>query len=390
MPIYSVKPIIRSRKNWKGKADKVYIRVLVSSQRRYYSTKIDGDARFFNKKAGEFASRSPDAAKNSLIQTKKSEILNVLKLLEFETGGKFTIDHFHKRYITGNVTEIKVVDFIRSEAKLRKNASYRTLQIYETTARHIENFRQGIKLVQVDYDFLSRFHAWLMTAQVNRKGETERNAMLNNTANMYLKKLRVFIRVAINKGLIPDSDYPFRRFEMKNDETSRDFLLEEQVRAIMELQNLPAYLEEHRKKFIFQCYTGLRFSDLVKLEWKNIRGENIVLEQKKVSRAVTIPLVENARKIIGTAPENFTGKIFRKVANKNYNEAMRELATRAEIEIHITSHVARHTFATLALTYGISMETVRDLLGHKDLKTTQIYGKIIDRKKQEEMKKFML
>jgi|GEM_PF-2362977 len=383
MPVYSVTPYIRNN-------GKVYLRVLVSSEKKRYSTGVAGNIRFFNNDTGEFSSRSTDADKNSIIQQKKSEILNLLKQLELEKGDGFTVSDFHRIYFHKQNKQTSVTEFIRAESKLRKKSSFRTLQIYETTARHIDKFRPGIKLSEVDYDFLSRFHAWMMTDQLNRKGEVERKAMSNNTANMYLRKLRVFIRQAINKGILKESDYPFRRFEMRNTPTNPDFLEEEQVRKLMNLENLPPHLDELRRKFIFQCYTGLRYSDLIRLEWSAIRNDCIILTQKKVSDLVTIPLVENARKIIGEAPADLSQRIFKPVTNQTYNYYLKDLAKLAKLNIHLTTHVARHTFATLALTYGISMETVRDLLGHKDLKTTQIYGRIVDKKKQEEMKKFRL
>lgn len=390
MPVYSVKTIIRKKKNWKGTRDKVYFRVLVSSERRYYSAKLDGDARFFNPKAGEFKSHSPDVGKNETIAKKRGEIIRILKALEFEKG-EFTIHDFHKNYYrkNGDAADETLVDFIRDEIKLRTNSSTRTIQIYKTTIMHLEGFRKSVKIEQVDFDFLTRFHAYLMTAKYDKYGEQVKPPMINNTANMYLKKLRVFIRIAINKKKMKEADYPFRFYPLKDDPTWRDFLEEQQVHTIMNLENLKPYQEETRRRFVFQCYTGLRFSDL-NIKWSEIRGVSIIRPMIKVNETVSIPLVPNARKIIGPPPEDLNQRIFKPITNQKYNEFLKEIATKAGLEINLTSHVARHTFATLALTYGMSIEAVQTILGQKSVKTTQVYAKIVNKKIEAEMKRFTL
>jgi integrase/recombinase XerD len=390
MPVYSVKTIIRKKKNWKGTKDKVYFRVLVSSERRYYSANISGDARFFNSKTGEFKSHTPDVGKNNSITQKRGDILKLLNKLELEKG-EFSIYDFHKNYYrkNGDAADETLVDFIKDEIKLRTNSSTRTIQIYKTTIMHLEGFRKSVKIEHVDFDFLSRFHAYLMSAKYDKSGEMTKPPMINNTANMYLKKLRVFIRLAINKKKMAEADYPFRFYPLKDDPTWRDFLEEQQVHTIMNLENLKPYQEETRRRFVFQCYTGLRFSDL-NIKWSEIRGESIIRPMIKVNETVSIPLVPNARKVIGPAPEDLTQRIFKPITNQKYNEFLKEIATLAGIELNLTSHVARHTFATLALTYGMSTETVQAILGQKSVKTTQIYAKIVNKKIEAEMKRFTL
>jgi site-specific recombinase XerD len=82
--------------------------------------------------------------------------------------------------------------------------------------------------------------------------------------------------------------------------------------------------------------------------------------------------------------------VFKTISNQKYNAHLKDIQELAKLNVYLTTHVARHTFATLALTYGIDTATIGSILGHKNIKTTQIYAKIIDKKKQEEMKKFTL
>jgi len=142
-----------------------------------------------------------------------------------------------------------------------------------------------------------------------------------------------------------------------------------------------------KKAFLFSCLTGLRWSDMIKLKWGDINYSDtefiwkIVFTQVKTKSREWLPITKQAYDILGVRGEDDT-RIFKGLQyNVWSNRILAEWVLEAGINKHITYHCSRHSFATLLLTNGADIFTVSKLLGHKDLATTQIYGKIIDTKK---------
>ncbi|MEZ4856754.1 MAG: site-specific integrase [Gelidibacter sp.] len=147
--------------------------------------------------------------------------------------------------------------------------------------------------------------------------------------------------------------------------------------------------------FIFSALTGLRWSDIEKLLWSEIQhskemGYYIRFRQKKTKGAETLPISEQARELLGEAgkPE---AKVFEGLHYSAWsNLKLQQWMLKAGITKNITFHCARHTYATLQLTLGTDIYTVSKLLGHKELRTTQIYAKVIDDKKKEAANRIQL
>ena len=137
-----------------------------------------------------------------------------------------------------------------------------------------------------------------------------------------------------------------------------------------------------KRAFLFACYTGLRKSDVYSLKWKNVHDKCVSLRIKKTHDPVTIPLSATAMKYLGPR-EGDDEFVFKAKSDRQASEDLLKWAKNAGVNKHVTFHVSRHTFATLALTYGADIYTVSKLLGHKNLATTQIYAKIVDKKKEE-------
>lgn len=124
---------------------------------------------------------------------------------------------------------------------------------------------------------------------------------------------------------------------------------------------------------MFSCFTGLRISDVMALRKENIVGENIVLNQKKTLEPVIIPIGENARKFLEDG-----GLPFRLPLNNTLNKHVKNWVKKAGIPKKVTFHIARHSFATLALSSGADLYVTSRLLGHTSVNTTAIYAKIVD------------
>lgn len=205
------------------------------------------------------------------------------------------------------------------------------------------------------------------------------------TIHAYFKFVTAVLNKASSKGLIavnpvaaleirerPQGQSP-ERTSLSLDEVSR--LIDTPCPAYPILKNM----------FLFACFTGLRCSDVKALTWKKVDDNMIGTTMQKTQKAIYIPISNNARRWLperGSAgPED---KVF--TGYPTINTVCRTIdkwAKDAGIDKHVTFHIARHTFATLALEYGADLYTVSKLLGHQRVTTTQIYAKIVDKKKEE-------
>ena len=200
-----------------------------------------------------------------------------------------------------------------------------------------------------------------------------------NSIRTHYDRIVWVLNSAQNEGIIQNN--PAKRVDLtskpKTEKTERDFLTSEELKALIET---PCPNPELKRAFLFACYTGLRKSDVYSLTWDNIYNKGISLRMQKTGDPITIPLSENARKYLG---ERKSGKPFVANSDRQMYRDLLKWAKDAGIRKHLTFHVSRHTFATLALTYGADIYTVSKLLGHNSLKTTQIYAQIVDKKKEE-------
>ena len=142
-----------------------------------------------------------------------------------------------------------------------------------------------------------------------------------------------------------------------------------------------------KRAFLFSCLTGLRRSDILKLTWGEVHQQGdftrIIFRQKKTGGQEYLDITQQAAELMGERGKP-NDKVFTDIYSPTCtNEAIKRWVLRAGINKEITFHCARHTFAVLMLDLGTDIYTVSKLLGHKELSTTQIYAKVLDKKKQE-------
>ena len=217
-------------------------------------------------------------------------------------------------------------------------------------------------------DNIERFDA-LTRRQRSDKGETVHN---------YHKVLRVYLDEAVRHGLLASS--PYAQFkERRGPRTSTIRYLTDDERGRLEAADLTGPLDKARDLFVFCCYTGLSYSDMAKLRPQDIEtggdGRRVIVDQRqKTGAPYRITLLPPAIAILdkwgGTLPM---------MSNVKYNYFLKIVATAAHIDKRLTSHMARHTFATWALGRGVSMVVVSKMLGHSSLATTQLYSKVMQR-----------
>lgn len=247
--------------------------------------------------------------------------------------------------------------------------------------KHLKKFdKSNVKFSEIDNEWLEDLKYYFVYEAEKKHG----NRLSKNSCVSYFNKVRAALKQAVKDGII--SKNPAQEVDgIKEAETKREFLtLEELQRAYTKECEIPVL----KKAFIFSCLTGLRFSDIEKLTWSEIQhseenGYYIRFKQKKTKGEETLPVSDDAVNILG---ERLSGNepVFIDLTYSDYNnQKLREWMIRSDIEKDITFHCARHTYATLQLSLGTDIYTVSKLLGHKSLRTTEIYAKIIDQKKKE-------
>jgi len=203
-----------------------------------------------------------------------------------------------------------------------------------------------------------------------------------NSAATYYETLKAVLNKAVKQGYIKSN--PCDKVDnVKRVSTKRDFL---DIEDIKKLDITPCDNEVVKRAFFFSCFTGLRISDIKALTWGEISKKEIHFSQKKTTEFTVLPISKQAMKYLGKRGAN-DEKVFDLLSEDYIRKQIIKWVEAAEINKKITFHNARHTFATLALTNDVDLYTVSKLLGHTNIKNTQIYAKLIDKKREEAVNK---
>lgn len=188
---------------------------------------------------------------------------------------------------------------------------------------------------------------------------------------------------------------PFVKFKPHLIQKERGFLTTEELERIENVKLEIPRLKKVRDLFIFSCYTGVSYADVMLLTPQNViigidRKFWIITRREKNGNQVKLPLLSRAINLVEDYKNDqdclVNNSLFPRISNQKVNSYLKEIAEKCKIEKNLTFHLARHTFATtVALTNGVPIETVSKILGHKKLSTTQIYAKVIERKVSEDM-----
>jgi site-specific recombinase XerD len=265
-----------------------------------------------------------------------------------------------------------------------------TLERYNTSLKHTIEFMQwkydisDIDITKIDHAFITDYEFWLRSV---------RNCA-NNTAVKYIKNFNKIIKICLANHWIDKN--PFANYKSKVKEVERVYLTEDEIQSIMEKEFKTERLSLVRDIFLFSCFTGLAYIDVKNLTKTHISigidGEKwIFTHRQKTESASKIPILPVTQMLIDkyeNHPQcNNEDKLLPILSNQKMNAYLKEIASVCVIEKELTFHIARHTFATtITLTNGVPIESVSKMLGHKNLRTTQHYAKVLDRKVSEDMK----
>lgn len=302
----------------------------------------------------------------SLAEAVKSE-----KVLEIQNG--------RWGFVSQNSGKIGFLAYFEkmTERKYEVNGTYGN---WSSALKHLKNYCNGrdLAISEVDERFLEGFKEYLLNEKISDRGRK----LEKNSALSYFNKVRAALKEAHRVKLIADN--PMSRVKgIKEEETDRQYLVLEEIQRLTQIECDNPLM---KRAFLFSCMTGLRFSDIQNLEWRNVcfdenNGWILKFIIKKTKGLENLPINEQAVMLMGKRGKD-NEKVFEGLEYSAYNnKKLHKWVEEAGIEKHITFHSARHTFATLQLTMDTDIYTVSKLLGHKNVKTTEVYAKVIYKKK---------
>lgn len=374
----------------------IYIRVTLNGKRVNISLKKKIKVSTWDEKSQRANGTDKDSRILNLylneVQSKVYRIYEDFKREEVP----FTSQMVKARFLGEDKTRFsfqELVDYYneKMQHKLHKN----TMGQYKTSQRYMIEFIMkeykltDIPLSNLEYSFIIGFEDFLRS-YIPKSGQSK---IGNNTAMKHIKRLRRMVTLAYRMKWI-DRD-PFVNFKMKIEKKERSFLTDIELLSIEELSSSIERLVVVKDLFVFSCYTGISYADIVQLTENNIvigidGSPWIMANRVKTGAPFKIPLLPKAATLIDKYKDHYrtndTSSLLPKLSNQKLNSYLKEIADLCGIKKNLTFHMARHTFATtVTLSNGVPIETVSKLLGHTKLSTTQIYARVVERKVSDDM-----
>ena len=290
-----------------------------------------------------------------------------------------------------NKSRVNLLDYLENIGKQSAEQGSRNYaRTVLNTVRALRLFRGDyIAFRDVDKEFLSEFTDYLrQMPKASKYGVLKTGGRLsNNSVVSYYGTLRTAINRTYKEGIItvnPTKEFDFAS-KVRQEPSRREYLTLDELKTLI---NTECRHEIVKRAFLFSCLCGLRVSDIRKLRWCDLQRSGgrvrIEITMQKTKEPLYLPISDEALKWLPERGEaNGSDFIFPLTHEGTVNDTLQHWAKVAGITKHISFHVSRHTHATMMLTLGADLYTVSKLLGHKNIATTQIYAKIVDKKKEE-------
>jgi len=372
----------------------LYVRITINGRRAEFSLGRRVDEQRWDSRGGKLRGTTSEVSNfNRFLDNVKNRLYDIYDVLlkEREDISATIIKNIYlgkagKEYM---VLEIFQEHNDEIESLLGKGFTKGTLQRYKAAYKHVSAYiqsnynRNDIPVRRVDHKFITGLEFFL---------KSQRNCE-HNTAIKYVVNFKKIMRIALaNEWITKD---PFFHWKATWKTKEKQYLTQAELDILREKKAFLPRLDLVRDIFVFCCYTGLAYADVQQLKQEHIiigvNGDRwIKMPRKKTKAMSSIPLLPPAQEIIlkyHDHPYVLDGKgVLPVLTNQKSNAYLKEIADVCGINKHLTTHLARHTFATtVTLANGVSISTVSKMLGHRSLKTTQIYAKVLDSKIAEEM-----
>lgn len=387
---------LKASKNKRRKDKHVYARITVDYKRVEISTKMTCDPAEWNSAAGRAKGKNEKARLlNGILDSYQMKIHLARKQL-MDMDSDLTAERI-KNMLTGKAEDRRLIlEIFEShnkdmEALVGKEFAPGTMERYRTSLEHTRSFirwkygKDDMELKYLDFEFISQYSFWLRSVR----------SCAHNTTVKYLANFKKIVLNCVKNGWIQRD--PFMGFKLTKKEVRREILTKEELNNLSEKEFSILRMDQVRDIFLFSCYTGLAYIDV-----KNLSRNQVVLgvdgekwietKRKKTDSPIRLPLLPKALDIMNKYRDHpkcsEENTVLPVLSNQKMNSYLKEISDLCGINKELTFHIARHTFATtVTLGNGVPIETVSKMLGHKSLKQTQHYAKILDVKISEDMAK---
>lgn len=385
---------LKKPKNYLNGPVPIYLRITVDGTSKEISIARDSDIDRWNKISGRMLGTKEDAILlNAYLDTLLTKVYEARRQL-LDKNETLTADAL-KNTLRGTNEKLRMIMEIfqhhndQMKSLVDKDYSPTTLTRYKTSFEHTRSFMEwkygvsDMNIRKLNFEFVSQFEFWFKTIR----------SCNHNTSIKYISNFRKIVNQCVRNGWLQKD--PFAGFRMIKKEVIPEFLTEDEMQKMAEKKFVSDRVTQVRDIFLFCCFTGLAFVDVKKLKASEIRigidGKKwIFTTRQKTDTPSRIPILPPALEILEKYKDHpiclNSDRVLPVLSNQKYNEYLKEISNICEINKNLTTHTARHTFATtVTLSNGVPIESISKMLGHKNLRTTQHYAKILDRKLSDDM-----
>lgn len=363
MQKFTVRAFLRKQTvNAQGKYP-IYIRVRIEGKRYKTSTGLHAKESEWDLKSGCYKG-SKSSLDNCSLNNELAKITNYLNE-QRSIGTPLDIELVKDFYAVNDKSDFyEYYDSYCKKKFIEESIAETTQEHYHLLRRRLKEFKKQIRFNDITLSFITKFDKFL---------RIELDSGTHGTYSRH-KNLKTVIISAYKKGLIKQN--PYDDFKLNRGKPKYGSLSEEELESIEEL-DLEAVengdsLEVTRDMFLFACYTGLRCSDVQQLSKEHIFKKHIRLQMEKTKEVVEVPITPKAKAILQKYSDD-RKTIFPKRTNQCLNRHLKMIADLCKIDQTITFHLGRHSCATILANAGVNLFIIMKILGHKDIKTTQIY-----------------
>ena len=340
----------------------VELRIYYGKRTLYRSTGISVTHRQWEPKGERIVAHGDALFLNGELQRIHSKALRAVTEAARRDG--FTIQDIADALEAGRY-DGKFMDFVEDCIEKRTDIRESTKHSHRRLLLTMKEFGGMVRFSDLTRQEVRRFDEWLHGRYAKQ-----------STVHTYHKIVKAYINIAIGRGMLDRN--PYAGFKCsKGERRTRLFLTDDELRRVREIETSDLAVCRARDLFLFQCYTGLSFADMMRFDFSQAVRENGRYMMKgrrlKSGEEYFIVLMDGAMEILRRY--DFRLPV---ISNQKYNLHLKAVAAHAGLRFNLTTHCGRHTFATMAINKGVSVEVLKRMMGHSDIRTTMIYAKILN------------
>ena len=321
----------------------------------------------------------------NLINDIASRLTGTNALIQIQVGNKYYTKRVGDINLLADNPEHLTVKDNRSFPKWMQEQIHRcklskgTIGNHQNTLDVLRGFRYDFTFSDITYEFIVEFDHYIKSL-----------GYAVNTLAKFMKIFKRYINLAIDNDIITSN--PFRKYHIHLEQTRKNTVTESDIKKIENaIERLEGDEQEVAKGFLFSTYTGLRFSDIQRVQRSNIktiyRNKWLVMKMQKTEREVRVPISRMfGGRAIGLINDK-SGRLFRLPPNARTNVLLDRITNRLGIKKHLSFHCARHSTATILLLKGVNMPIISSILGHTSIRTTQVYAAVKDKTINKEIRR---